>query len=147
MMFWKRKNKVREDNPLQDKLAKKIAGGFVRVQTQFSNMMNKRFENMPTRRLKIFLIAFCVFSGGLSLYFFISAIVAKPRPGFKIDPIEVPQHFDRSGDEVMGNEMPEDVYRDIQQYRYYMDSIGEPIRPGLEDSMRLLEELYWQQQK
>ena len=47
----------------------------------------------------------------------------------------------------MENEMPEDVYREIQQYRYYMDSIGEPIRPGLQDSMRILEELYWQKQK
>lgn len=147
MMFWKRKDKIRKDNPLQDQLAKKIAGGFVRVQTQFSEMMNRRFENMPARRLKVFLVAFCVFSCGLSLYFFVSAIVAQPRPGFTIDPIEVPEHFDRSGDEVMENEMPEDVYRDIQQYRYYMDSIGEPIRPGLEDSMRILEELYWRQQK
>jgi len=147
MMFWKRKDKIRKDNPLQDQLAKKIAGGFVRVQTQFSELMNRRFANMPARRLKVFLVAFCVFSGGLSLYFFVSAIVAQPRPGFTIDPIEVPEHFDRSGDEVMENEMPEDVYRDIQQYRYYMDSIGEPIRPGLEDSMRILEELYWHQQK
>ena len=147
MMFWKRKRKEPKENPLQDKLARKIAGGFVLVQTKFSDMMNKRFANMPARRLKIFLIAFCVFSGGLSLYFFVSAIVAKPRPGFKIDQVKVPQHFDRSGDEVMENEMPEDVYREIQQYRYYMDSIGEPIRPGLQDSMRILEELYWQQQK
>ena len=147
MMFWKRKRKEHKENPLQDNLARKIAGGFVLLQTLFSNMMNKRFANMPARRLKVFLIAFCVFCGGLSLYFFVSAIVAKPRPAFKIDPIEVPQHFDRSGDEVMENEIPEDVYRDIQEYRYYMDSIGEPIRPGLEDSMRLLEELYWQQQK
>jgi hypothetical protein len=147
MMFWKRKRKEPKENPLQDKLAQKIAGGFVLVQTKFSDMMNKQFANMPTRRLKVFLIAFCVFSGGLSLYFFVSAIVTQPRPGFKIDPIKVPQHFDRSGDEMMENEMPEDVYREIQQYRYYMDSIGEPIRPGLQDSMRLLEELYWQQQK
>lgn len=146
-MFWKRKIKELKQNPLQDKLAQKIAGGFVLVQTKFSDMMNKRFENMPARRLKIFLIAFCVFSGGLSLYFFVSAIVTQPKTGFKIDPIKVPEHFDRSGDEVMKNEMPEDVYREIQQYRYYMDSIGEPIRPGLEDSMRILEELYWQQQK
>lgn len=146
-MFWKRKIKEPKQNPLQDKLARKIAGGFVLVQTKFSDMMNKQLANMSTKRLKALLIAFCVFSGGLSLYFFVSAIVTQPKKGFKIDPIKVPEHFGRSGDEVMENEMPEDVYREIQQYRYYMDSIGEPIRPGLEDSMRILEELYWQQQK
>ena len=57
MMFWKRKRKETNENPLQDKLARKIAGGFVLVQTKFSDMMNKRFANMPARRLKIFLIA------------------------------------------------------------------------------------------
>lgn len=64
MMFWKRKRKEPKENPLQDKLARKIAGGFVLLQTKFSDMMNKRFANMPARRLKVFLIAFCVFSGG-----------------------------------------------------------------------------------
>jgi hypothetical protein len=147
MMFWKRKRKESKENPLQDKLARTIAGGFVLVQTKFSDMINKQLANMSTKRLKALLIAFCVFSGGLSLYFFVSAIVTQPKTGFKIDPIKVPEHFDRSGDEVMENEMPGDVYREIQQYRYYMDSIGEPIRPGLQDSMRILEELYWQQQK
>lgn len=147
MMFWKRKRNEKNGNPLQDKLARKIAGGLVYVQKKFSDMMNQRFVNMPARRLKVLLIAFCVFSGGLSLYFFVSAIITKPMPGFKIDQVKVPQHFDRSGDEVMGKDMPEDIYHEIQQYRYNMDSIGEPIRPGLQDSMRILEELYSQQQK
>jgi hypothetical protein len=47
----------------------------------------------------------------------------------------------------MENELPEDIYREIQEYRYYMDSIGESIRPGLQDSMRVLEEIYLQHQK
>lgn len=147
MMFWKRKRREPNENPLQDKLARKIAWGFVLVQNKFSEIMNKRFANMPTKRVKIFLIAFCLFSGGLSLYFLVSAIVTKPKPAFRIDQVKVPQHFDRSGDEVMENEMPADIYREIQEYRYYMDSIGEPIRPGLQDSMRVLEEIYLQQQK
>jgi hypothetical protein len=147
MMFWKRRNKELKENPVQDKLARKIAGGFVFVQTQFSEFMNRRFAAMPVNRLKISLIAFCIFSGGLSLYFLVSAIVTKPKPTFRIDQVKAPQHFDRAGDEVMENELPEDIYREIQEYRYYMDSIGESIRPGLQDSMRVLEEIYLQHQK
>lgn len=147
MMFWKRKRKDQKESPLQDKMARKIAGGFVFVQTKFSEIMNKRFAGMPVQRMKTFLVVFCFFSGGLSLYFLVSALVSKPKPAFRIDQVKVPQHFDRSGDEVMEGQMPEDIYQEMQAYRHYMDSIGEPIRPGLQDSMRLLEEIYLQQQK
>lgn len=47
----------------------------------------------------------------------------------------------------MENVMPADIYEQIQDYKKYMDSIGQPIRPGMLDSMRILEEIYLQQQK
>jgi hypothetical protein len=146
-MFWKRKKKETTENPLQDKVAGKIAGGFIWLQTKFSNWMNKIFTGMNRKKLKIILIAFCLVSGGLSIYFFIDALVSKPKAKFKIDQVRMPQHFDRSGDEVMENAMPDDIYQQIQDYKRYMDSIGEPIRPGLADSMRILEEIYLQQKK
>ena len=146
-MFWKRKKKETTENPLQDKVAGKIAGGFIWLQTKFSNWMNKIFTGMNRKKLKIILIAFCLVSGGLSIYFFIDALVSKPKAKFKIDQVRMPQHFDRSGDEVMENAMPDDIYQQIQDYKRYMDSIGVPIRPGLADSMRILEEVYLQQQK
>lgn len=146
-MFWRPKRKERKENPLQDKVAGKIAGGFIWLQTKFSDWMNKIFIGMNKKKLKIILAVFCIISGGLSIYFFVDAIVSKPKVKFKIDQVQMPKHFDKSGDEVMENVMPEDIYRQIQDYRHYMDSIGEPIRPGLQDSMRILEEIYLQQQK
>jgi hypothetical protein len=146
-MFWKRKKKETTENPLQDKVAGKIAGGFIWLQTKFSNWMNKIFTGMNRKKLKIILIAFCLVSGGLSIYFFIDALVSSPKAKFKIDQVRMPQHFDKSGDEVMENAMPDDIYQQIQDYKRYMDSIGESIRPGLADSMRILEEIYLQQKK
>lgn len=146
-MVWKRKKKEPTENPLQDKVAGKIAGGFIWLQTKFSNAMDKRFAAMKLQRVKISLVIFCIVSGGLSIYFFVDALASKPKPTFKIDQVRMPQHFDKSGDEVMENVMPEDIYRQIQDYKRYMDSIGEQIRPGLADSMRILEEIYLQQQK
>ncbi len=146
-MFWKRKKKEQTENPLQDKVAGKIAGVFIKTQNGFAKGMNKCFGTMKTKSIKIWLLAFCIVSGGLSIYFFVDAVVSKPKAKFKIDQVRMPQHFDKSGDEVMENVMPDDIYQQIQDYKRYMDSIGEPIRPGLADSMRILEEIYLQQQK
>lgn len=147
MMFWKRKKKESKENPLRDKAAGKIAGFFILLQTIFSNRMNKLFAKMSLKKTKIALIVFCFISGGLSIYFFVNAIVAKPKTKFKIDQVRMPQHFDRSGDEVMDNVLSEDIYKQIQDYKKYMDSTGETIRPGLQDSIRILEEIYLQQKK
>lgn len=138
-MFWKRKDKRLKENPLQDKVAGKIAGSMLKVQTVFAMKMNK------IKDLKLFLVIFCLVSGGLSIYFFVNAIVSKPKKAITIEPIRMPQHFDKTGDEVMENVMPSDIYEQIQDYKKYMDSIGQPIRPGMLDSMRILEEIYLQQ--
>lgn len=132
---------------MQDKIAGKIAGGFIKVQTKFSDGMNKLFSNMTTKKTKLWLTMFCLISGGLSIYFFINALVSKPKHFFKIDNVHIPQHFDKSGDEIMENKIPDEIYLQIQDYKHYMDSLGQPIRPGLLDSMKILEELYIEQQK
>lgn len=140
MRLWKR-NKKSEPPAWKDKVAVKVAGALINLQAKVSDRMNK------SRYLKTILISFCVVSGSLSAYFLIDAIITKPTPSFRIDHVRLPKHFDQSGDEVMENVLPGDIYQDIQEYRHYMDSIGEPIRPGLQDSMQMLEEIYLQQQK
>lgn len=143
--MWKRKKKVVRENPFQDKVAGKIAGAFMWMQTKFGEGMSKAVGHMKAEQLKLLVILFAVMSGGLSIYFVIDALVSKPMPALQIDPVRVPKHFDKSGDEVMDDVMPDDIYDDIQSYRRYMDSIGEPIRSGLQDSMRMLEKMYLQE--
>ena len=102
---------------------------------------------MTIKKVKMWLAAFCIVSGGLSVYFFVNALVSKPKHVFKIDNVHVPEHFDKSGDEIMENPVPDDMYQNIQEYKRYMDSLGEPIRPSLLDSIKILEEIYSQQKK
>lgn len=147
MMFWKRKKKEPKETPLQDKVAGKIAGGLIKVQTKFSDGMNKLISTMTIKKVKMWLAAFCIVSGGLSVYFFVNALVSKPKQVFKIDNVHVPEHFDKSGDEIMENPVPDEMYQNIQEYKRYMDSLGEPIRPSLLDSIKFLEEIYSQQKK
>jgi len=146
MLFRRKKIKVKE-NPLRDKVAGKIAGGLMMVQTKFSDRMNKLFSTMKVKRIKVWLTSFCIISGGLSVYFFVNALVAKPKAAIKIDNVKMPKHFDKSGDEIMENPVPDEMYQHIQEYKSYMDSLGEPIRPSLLDSIKFLEEIYLQQQK
>lgn len=147
MMFLKRKKKEPKETPLQDKVAGKIAGGLIIVQTKFSDGMNKLISTMTIKKVKMWLAAFCIVSGGLSIYFFVNALVSKPKQVFKIDNVHVPEHFDKSGDEIMENPVPDEMYQNIQEYKRYMDSLGEPIRPSLLDSIKILEEIYSQQKK
>lgn len=99
------------------------------------------------KRLKMLLVVFCFISGGFSLYLVISAVLSKPNPSIKIDKMNVPKHFDNTGDAITGSGIDEELYREIQEYRRYMDSLKQPIRPGLLDSIRILEEIYHSQQK
>jgi len=125
----------------KEKLAGRIAGAILSAQERLSNRMN-RFKG-----LKTLLIIFCIVSAGLSTYFLVDAITRKPKAKIKVDRIRTPRPAYETPEEMYDEKMPEEIYYNIQNYRRYMDSIGEPIRPGLADSMRMLEEMYLQQQK
>lgn len=150
-MFKRKRNKegkVPGDN-WTDKAAGKIAGAGIKLQTKFSNAMNKLVSKMPQKKLKAVLVVFCVLSGGFSIYLAAHAIFGtdKKQPSFEVKQMDVPKHYNRTGSEVNEGDqrISEEIYRDIQEYKRYMDSLGKPIRPGLMDSIRVLEEIYHSQ--
>ncbi len=125
----------------KEKVAGRIASAILRVQEKTATRMN-RFKY-----LKILLITFCITSAGLSIYFFVDAITRKPKAKNHIDHIRSPRPAYETPDEMYDEKIPDEIYLQIQEYRRYMDSTGEPIRPGLADSMNQLEQMYLQQQK
>lgn len=144
--MFRRKKKFKE-SPVTDKVAGKIAGGIVSVQTSFSRRMNKVVGNMTIQKLKLFLVVFCLTSGGLSIYFIISSLTSTTATPMKIERVRMPANLNKAGDEIMEHSISPEMYQDIQSYKNYMDSIGEPIRPTLLDSIKMLEQIYLQQQK
>ena len=120
----------------KDKVANKIAGGILRVQNLVSDRMN-RFQY-----LKGLLIGFCLLSAGLSGFFLVDAIVSRPKQKIRIDRISSPQPMYEPSEDLYDETIPDDIYEGIQEYKRYMDSTGEAIRPGLADSIRVLEEMY-----
>lgn len=113
--------------------------------------------------MKIILIAFCLFGGGFSLYLIGEAVLKPDReqPAFKIDPVSVPKHYDRSGDEQLRSDqyIDNETYQQIEAFEQYMDSLQQTptgiktrdsilqARPGLMDSITMLKEIYNYQTK
>jgi hypothetical protein len=147
MMFGRKKKE--KDYGWQDKAADKIVHVCIQLQSRFAKFMDKHVSTISPRRLKIILILFCVMSGGLSFYLSINALFEKKKIDrvLEVKRIHTPRHFDRTGDEVKetGNHLSESLYSTIQQYKRYMDSTGQAIRPGLADSIKQLERIYHSQ--
>ncbi len=108
--------------------------------------MNKYISKIPARKLKTVLVVFCLLGGGFSIYLITHAIFGTDK---KQVPIEVkqmnsPKHFDKTGSEINEpeNYITDEMYREIQEYKHSMDSLGHPIRPGLMDSIKILEQIY-----
>ncbi|MFM9910317.1 MAG: hypothetical protein ACKVOW_13260 [Chitinophagaceae bacterium] len=154
-LFKKNKKEAEGKETTTDKVAGKIAGAGIKLQTAFGNRMNKLFENMSQRKLKIGLIAFTLFAGGYSLYLTITAITKPVKQSkFAVDQMNVPRHFNKTGDEAIAPEafVDEETYTKIQGFKKYMDSLKNNnnkqydsirlSRPGIMDSVQMLEEIY-----
>jgi hypothetical protein len=162
MVFKKRRSKSNEQ-PMQDKAAKGIAKLLLSIQMSFTNLMNRITKNMSIKSIKILLILFCLFGGGFSIYL-VAAAILKPdsrQPELKIDRVNVPKYYDKSGNETLQSDqyVDQETYHQIQEYELFMDSLGKTqsglrlrdsillTRPGLADSIRMLKEIYQSQIK
>jgi len=157
MLLFKKRNGKTDEHPLRDKAARVIAKFLLRMQTKFSEFMNANAKNIPLKRLKIFLAAFCLFGGGFSIYLIAEAIFKKDKqPLIKIDKVNVPKYYDQRGSDELqtGQYVDEETFKGIQSFERYMDSLKQSesgrtlhdsiliARPGLMDSIRMLKEIH-----
>lgn len=163
MWLSRKQNKKDEDSNSQtmsDKVAGKIAGAGIKVQGYFANGMTKMFKNMNNKKLKTLLILFCISAGGYSIYLIANAVVSpdKKQPAFKVDQVDMPKHFDRTGDELIPEAtVDEQTFNKIQDFKKYMDSLKQKknylydsiisARPFLLDTVLMLEEIYYSQKQ
>jgi hypothetical protein len=158
-----KKKKIGVENPLKEKAAKGIVKFLLKVQTRFSDFMNKQTKNISPKGLKLFLIVFCVFGGGFSTYFIIDATLKtdKEQQGLKIEKVNFPKYYDNNNDAELQSDqyVDQETYQRILSFDNYMDSLmqtesGRRIhdsillaRPGLPDSIAMLKEIYQSQIK
>ena len=129
----------KHDHTWTEKPATKIAVAILKAQAKFSGIMNKQLNKLSLSKLKISLIAFCMIWGGLSIYF----IFFNKQSKIKVERIKTVRPMEDDPEGRIDNQTIDNIHL----YKEYMDSIKQPISPGLLDSMNYLEEMYLQQQK
>ena len=164
MWLYKAKQKDKETVEkvtVSDKVAGKIAGLGIKLQQLFAEKMNRVFMNTDFKRLKIILIIFCICAGGYSIYLIANSVISPDRKqnSFEVQQMDVPKHFNKTGDENLIPEayVDEETWQQIKQFRNYMDSLKQKrrneydsilqARPGLMDSVQMLEQIYLSQKQ
>ncbi len=164
MRLYKSKQRDKETGEretISDKVAGKIAGFGIKLQQLFAEKMNRVFMNTDFKRLKLLLILFCITAGGYSIYLATASIISpnKTQKSFEVQQMDVPKHFNKTGDEKLIPEayVDEDTWQQIKQFRSYMDSLKRnrsseydsilQARPGLMDSVQMLEQIYLSQKQ
>jgi len=133
-----------------DKAAQIMADAGIRAQTTFASVMNRRLSRMSAKKIRLVLVLFCFLWGGVSIYFISKAIVGpdRKRAAAKPDRIVAPRHFDKTGDDHVEPLIDQRTYEQVQAFKK-SDSYDSTIkaRPGLGDTIKLLEEIYQSQVK
>jgi hypothetical protein len=152
-----KKGKVNEAT-LNDKAASKIAGWMLALQNKFANAMNKQYSKLSATKRKIAVFLFCLIGGGLSIYYISEAIIGvkSNHPLDKIGRFEIPKNYnDRDTEALMDLPVDEETWNKVQAFKHYMDSLQKYdrreyeyillTRPGLMDSIKTLEQIYYSQ--
>ena len=157
----KKKQKAVIENVVQDRIAKNVVGKLLRLQQRWATFMERHAERLSVKWKLIVLFFFCLCSGGLSILFIARSLMNNHATSFHVTQGKIPQHIGKSGDEKTKavTIVTKEEYDKIQHFRKYIDSLarspsGKKVyenilidRPGLMDSIILIENIYQSQTK
>lgn len=118
--------------------------------------MQKQTERLSGNGKMVMLVLFCLITGSLSIYLFASNLIGKPSTAIPMTHIKPSLSSGKSGDENTKSSVSitKHEYQRIKSFRDYMDSLarspsGKLVyqdiiahRPGLMDSIALVEKIY-----
>ncbi len=145
----------------QDRIAKTIVAWCLRWQQRWASFMQQQTERLSGNGKLVMLVLFCLFTGSLSIYLCASNLIGKPSAAIPLTPIKTSLSQGKSGDENTKSSVSitRHEYLRIKRFRDYMDSLarspsGKLVyqdiiahRPGLMDSVALVEKIYLSQSK
>lgn len=149
------------ESKVQDRVAKGIAGFLLAIQNRFACFMSAMVNKLTIQSKQACLVVFCLVFGGFSIYAFVGAFRDSESSAKRLKPdqVAVPKYYDRTESEINEPSVSErDIIR-INRFKKYMDSLkktasGRPVydsilktRPGLMDSIQVIEQLYYSQSK
>lgn len=129
---------------LTDKAANGIAKGILKTQSGFQKYMRSLSKNWKGKQQWIFLYSVCLVFGGLSIVAIVNPFRVKDTNSSLIPKsIAVPKsiHQQRNGFAITENE-----FKQVQEYKAKHPNLQQE-RPGLFDSLSLIEDVYYSQKK
>ena len=158
-LFKRHRTGVQEQHAWQDTAAVRIYRIIHQIQTGFASFMSKKLNHLSAKKRKTFFILFFILLGGLSVNKIALGIISDSAIVniVKIDKINFSIHDSKSS--IEGLEITKRDFQSIALFRHYMDSLSKSLsgkyqydsilqaRPGLMDSVQVLEQLYLSQQK
>jgi hypothetical protein len=141
MRFFNRHIKTPE---LTDKAAKGIAGGILKSQNGFANYMYSKTKNWKQKQQWVFLYMVCLFFGGLSIGAIVNSFKIKDQDRTILPKsISIPRNIHQENNQLL---ITENEFQKVQEYKRKYPNLRKE-RPGLFDSLTLIEQVYYSQIK
>jgi hypothetical protein len=153
-----RKEKIEKKRDRADKLAALLATQLHRQQQRFTSFLTKQTAPLSKRGQLAGLVVFCLLFGGASFLAILGAFQRKTSSPVKPIPVTVPKYFNRSG-EALPPSLTRKDFEQIHHFKNYLDSLygsqeGRAVydslireRPGLLDSLRQMETIFYSPSK
>ncbi len=150
-----------KENAAQERFANKIVSACIRFQQKWADFMQRHTERLSHNGKLITLSLFCLTTGSLSICLISSSVTTRKGSAFTVIHLKKLPHAIKSGDENTKASLlvTEAGFEKIQRFRFYMDSLARnpsgkkkcdsilSQRPGLMDSVLLIEKIYQSQNK
>ena len=157
-MVLKKLTRNNNDHLLKDRVANRIAGILLSIQFRFAVFMGLKTSTMSTKAKWLWLLVFCLVFGGFSIYALLGTF-GQNQKAMKPSQLSVPKHYERIVPKVYEQPVTEKDIERINGFKKYVDSMRLSsngkiwydsiliTRPGLIDSIRTIEEIYYSQSK
>ena len=132
------------NSPITDKAANGIANGILKSQNGFARYMFSVTKNWKQKQQWIFLYLVCLFFGGLSIVAIVNPFKTKEQDKAIIPKfIFMPKSIHQLNNEFV---ITENEFQQVQEYKRKYPNLQKE-RPGLFDSLSLIEQVYYSQKK
>lgn len=151
-----RKNKIKEDSKFTNAAAGKIAKGILSFQKRFADTMSATTKKWKTKQQWIFLYLVCLILGGLSVVAVIKPFKEKTSTFSKPASIHIPKLLKPDEDKII---ITDNEITKLHLFQHRLDSLSKTKdgkikveqfvkrRPGLFDSLKMVEQMYYSQKK
>ena len=148
MRLFKKNNK--KESVLTDKAAGWVANGILKVQQKFANALEKLSASWKAKQQWIFLYMVCLVFGGLSVVAIIKPF-NKRSQNILSKPAAIKTPWMMPDENQNSVRITDDEIRQVHAFKQSLDSITKKKlsarRPGLMDSLEMVEQLYYSQKK